>query len=255
LPVIGLTRTLVDLADFDTLRRRFEADRPQCILHCAAMSKTNECQAHPELARKHNVEVTARLAELAADIPFLFFSTDLVFDGRLGNYDESAATNPLGIYAETKVAAERLVLANPKHTVVRTSLNGGASPTGNRGFNEEMRRLFQTGQTLRLFADEFRSPISASVTARAIWELVQHAPPGLYHLAGSERLSRYQIGLRLAARWPGLNPKIEAASLKEYQGAPRAPDTSLNSSKLQQHLSFQLPGLTEWLKENPKVRF
>lgn len=253
--VIGLTHGQLDLTDFAAVRQFFREQPPQLIIHCAALSQSAACQSDPDLARRMNVETTALLAKLAAEIPFIFFSTDLVFDGRKGNYDEFAAVNPRSVYAETKVAAEKIVLANPRHTVIRTSLNGGVSPSGNRGFNEELRRAWQEGRSTRLFTDEFRSPISAAVTARAIWELAAQNQPGLFHLAGSERLSRFQIGRLLAARWPQLNPQIEAASLKEYSGAPRSPDTSLNCAKLQTLLTFPLPGLTNWLAENPDEIF
>jgi dTDP-4-dehydrorhamnose reductase len=253
--VIGLTRAQLELADFSAVRRAFREQHPQLIIHCAAISQSPVCQRDPALARKVNVEATAVLAELAADIPFIFFSTDLVFDGRQGNYDESAAVNPLSIYGETKAVAEKIVLANSRHSVIRTSLNGGASASGDRAFNEELRRAFREGRTLRLFTDEFRCPIPASVTARAVWELVAANRPGLYHLAGSERLSRWQIGQLIAARWPQLHPKIEPASLKEYSGAPRPPDCSLNCGKIQKLLGFPLPGLTQWLAENPQELF
>ena len=253
--VAALTRDRLDLTDASAVRAEFRRQEPRLVIHCAALSKSTECQAHPALARKLNVEVTALLAELAEEIPLVFLSTDLVFDGRTGNYDESATVNPLGVYAETKAAAERIILANPKHTIVRLSLNGGTSPAGTRGFNEQMRRVWQAGQSMRLFTDEFRSPIAAEVTARAIWELAARDNPGLYHVAGSERLSRHQIGQLLAARWPELKPRIEPASLKEYAGAPRAPDTSLNCAKAQKLLSFRLPGLTEWLSAHPDEHF
>jgi dTDP-4-dehydrorhamnose reductase len=251
----GLTRQDLDLTDMAAVRRLFREQNPGLILHCAALSKSQACQANPELARKLNVEVTAHLTELAADIPFVFFSTDLVFDGRQGNYAETAAVNPLSVYAETKVAAERIVLANPRHTVIRTSLNGGTSPTGDRGFNEEMRLAWQAGRTLNLFTDEFRCPIAAAVTARAVWELAIRDQPGIFHVAGSQRLSRWEIGRRLAARWPQLKPKIQPGSLKDYSGAPRAPDTSLNCAKAQKLVTFPLPGLTEWLAAHPAEPF
>ena len=108
---------------------------------------------------------------------------------------------------------------------------------------------------MRLFTDEYRSPIAAEVTARAIWELAALKRPGLYHVAGSERLSRWQIGQLLAARWPQLNPRITLGSLKEYKGAPRAPDTSLNCAKAQKLLAFRLPGLAEWLSAHPDEPF
>ena len=251
----GLTRHDLDLTDSRTVRQAFAGQKPQLIIHCAALSKPPDCQANPALARKLNVEATTLLAGLASDIPFVFFSSDLVFDGRQGNYDESAPPNPLSVYAETKLAAEQIVLANPKHTVIRTSLNGGVSPTGDRGFNEELRRAWQQGRAPRLFTDEFRSPTPAAITARAVWELIALNQPGLYHVAGSERLSRYQIGALIAARWPQLNPKIEPASIRDYHGAPRPPDTSLNCAKAQRLLTFPLPGLTDWLKHNPLEPF
>src|SRR5438445_6830199 len=154
--VVGLTHARLELTDCDAVRRNFHEARPRLLIHCAALSSSPACQENPPLARKVNVEATAGLAALAADIPFSFCSSDLVFDGRQGNYDESARPNPLSFYAETKIAAEQVVLANPMHTVVRISLNGGASPTGDRGFNEQMRRAWQAGKTLKLFVDEFR---------------------------------------------------------------------------------------------------
>jgi dTDP-4-dehydrorhamnose reductase len=179
----------------------------------------------------------------------------LVFDGRKGNYLESDSPQPLSVYAETKLAAERIVLANPRHTVIRTSLTGGRSPTGDRGFNEGLRRLWQGGETAKLFTDEFRSPLPAVVTAQATWALLAQDARGLYHLAGAERLSRWQIGQLVAARCPELRPRMEAVSLREYRGAPRSPDTSLNCAKLQARLPFPLPGLTQWLAEHPAAPF
>lgn len=252
---VALTRQRLDLTDAPAVRAAFRRDHPLLLIHCAALSRSPACEANPALARRLNVEMTALLAELAADVPFFLLSSDLVFDGRSGNYDETALLNPLSVYAKTKAEAEQIVLANPKHTVIRTSLNGGTSPTGDRGFNEQMRRAWLAGQTLKLFTDEYRSPIPAEATARAIWELAARNHPGLYHVAGSERLSRWQIGQLLASRWPQLQPCIEPGSLKEYQGAPRAPDTSLNCAKAQKLLSFPLPGLTAWLATHPRESF
>lgn len=251
----GLTRQQLDLVDFDAVRKAFREQKPAAIIHCAALSKSPDCQANPALARKINVEATTLLAELAADIPFVFFSSDLVFDGRKGNYVETDPVGPLSVYAETKVAAEQIVLANPRHTVIRTSLNGGTSPRGDSGFNEQLRRDWQAGKVPKFFVDEFRCPIPAAVTARAIWELLNCGATGLLHVAGAERLSRAQIGQLLAARCPELNPKFEVGSLRDYSGAPRAPDTSLNCAKAQAQLSYPLPGLGSWLTANPGEAF
>jgi dTDP-4-dehydrorhamnose reductase len=253
--VVALTRNQLDLEDAAAVRATFRRQKPELVIHCAALSRSPDCEAHPGFARKLNVDVTALLAELAADIAFVFLSSDLVFDGRAGNYIEAAPVNPLGAYAKTKAAAEQIVYSNPKHTVIRTSLNGGTSPTGDRGFNEQMRRAWQAGRSVKLFTDEFRAPMAAELTARAIWELVCQGCTGIYHVAGSERLSRWQIGQLVAARWPQLEPTITPTLLKEYNGPPRAPDTSLNCAKAQALLSFRLPGLTEWLSGHPEEAF
>ncbi|HEX3988183.1 MAG TPA: SDR family oxidoreductase [Verrucomicrobiae bacterium] len=252
---VGLTRADLDITDFAAVERRFRTEQPPLIIHCAAMSSSPDCQANPARARAVNVDATAHLASLACESDFLFFSSDLVFDGKKGGYVETDGVNPLTAYAETKVAAEQIVLRNGRHKIVRTSINSGASPKGNTAYNELFREAWVHGKTTSLFFDEFRSPIPASVTARATWELVTKGPGGIYHLAGAERLSRAQIGKLAAARHPELNPQIHECSLKEYKGAPRPADASLNCAKIQKILSFPLPGLTQWLRDHPEVAF
>ena len=250
-----LTRKNLDLLDFAVVRRAFKKEKPRLIIYCAAMSKSPDCQAQPDLARRVNVEATARLSELAADIPFVFFSSDSVFDGRKGNYVETDSPNPLSVYAETKVAAEKIVARHPRHLIIRTSLTGGCSPTGDRGFNEGLVKAWREGRTVTLFEDEFRSPMAAVETAHAVWELLARGATGTYHVAGAERLSRWQIGELLAARWAALMPQINRTSLRTYSGPPRSPDTSLSCAKAQKLLSFPLPGLTDWLAANPNESF
>jgi dTDP-4-dehydrorhamnose reductase len=249
-PARGLAHAELDLLDFHAVERLFRSEQPSAIIHCAAISRSVQSQDAPDLARRVNVDATARLMELAREIPFIFFSTDLVFDGAKGNYLEEDAPHPLSAYAETKVAAEAAVRRHPRHCIVRISLTGGSSPRGNRGFNEEMKNAWREGKTLDLFADEFRCPIAAPVVARAVWELLDQGAAGTFHLCGAEKLSRYQIGRLLAERHPELNPRIRAASRAEYKGPPRPPDTSLNCEKVQRLLSFPLPRFSEWLRQD-----
>jgi dTDP-4-dehydrorhamnose reductase len=254
--VRALTRADFDLLDFGAVRREFQQDQPQLIIHCAAITSVADAHKNPALARRVNVELTQELAELAAEIPFVFFSTDLVFDGRKGNYTEPEALNPRHLYGETKAAAEAFVLKNPRHLVVRTSLNGGTSLTGGRSFNEQLRRaLQQAGAGMTLFTDEFRSPLPAAETARAVWELVGKNCAGIFHVAGAEKMSRWQIGELLIKRWPEITAAINAGSAKDFPGPPRALDTSLDIAKVQGILSAPLPGLSEWLAANPLEPF
>jgi dTDP-4-dehydrorhamnose reductase len=154
------------------------------------------------------------------------------------------------------VAAEQLVLKNPRHLVIRTSINGGTSRAGNRAFNEQLRRSLRTaGQGMTLFTDEFRCPIPAVETARATWDLAAKNSTGLYHVAGAEKLSRFQIGELLVQRWPEVITKFKSGSARDFPGPPRALDTSLNISKVQKVLSEPLPGLGEWLAAHPGEEF
>jgi dTDP-4-dehydrorhamnose reductase len=254
--VRALTRADFDLLDFAAVRREFAKDRPQLVIHCAAITHVADARKDPMLARRVNVEATKLLADLAADIPFVFFSTDLVFDGRKGNYTEADQANPLHIYGETKLAAEEIVLKNPRHLVVRTTINAGVSPSGGRAFNEQLRRALQSaGQGMKLFTDEFRCPIPAAETARAVWELAEKNCAGLYHVAGAEKLSRWQIAGLLVKRWPEVTVKIESGSAGDFPGPARALDTSLDISKAQKVLSAPLPGLGGWLAANPGEMF
>ena len=250
--VVALRREELDLTDFAAVRARFQADRPEAVIHCAAIAHSPVCQREPDRARRANVEATRHLAELAAGITFIFYSSDLVFDGKRGNYVETDAPNPVSIYAETKVAAEQIVLANPRHTALRLSLNFGKSPTGNRAFNEMLRNDLASGKSFSLFTDEFRSPTAAVVTARATWELMQQRVAGLFHVCGADKLSRWQIANLLLPRWPALSGKIQPDTVNNYQGPPRPQDSSMNCAKVQRLLSFRLPGMAEFLAEHPE---
>ena len=254
--VRALTRRDFDLLDFAAVRAAFAREQPAMIVHCAAITVVAEAQANPALARRVNVDVTQLLAELASEIPLVLFSTDIIFDGRKGNYTETDQPNPLHVYGETKVAAEQVVLKNPRHLIVRTSINGGVSLTGNRAFNEQLRSSFQrAGAGMKLFTDEFRCPIPAAETARAVWDLVQKNCAGIYHIAGAEKLSRWQIGHLLLARWPELTTKIEAGLAKDFPGPPRALNVTLDISKAQSALSAPLPKFSEWLAAHPDEKF
>ncbi len=252
--VRALTRRDFDLLDFAALRREYLRDQPRLVIHCAAITVVADAQRQPELARRVNVEVTQQLAELAADAALVFFSTDLVFDGRQGNYRETDAPNPLHRYGETKLAAEQFIRQNPRHLIVRTTINGGGSPSGKRAFNEQLRQALRAaGPGMTLFTDEFRCPIPAVETARAVWELVAKNCGGLYHLAGAEKLSRQQIGELLIRRWPEITAKLTAGSAKDFPGPVRALDTSLDIGKVQSVLSMPLPKFSEWLAAHPQA--
>lgn len=245
--VRGLTRREAELTDSARVTEFVRSLNPQAMIHCAALSRTKDCEQDPVRARLNNVMVTAHLAELARDIPFIFLSSGEVFDGQRGWYLETDEAQPVNVYGRTKREAEQAVLANVRHTVVRIVLTAGTSAGGDRSFVEDMCRVARSGVVVSLFADEYRCPLPAGVIARALWELLASGRPGLYHLGGSERLSRWEIGEALAPWYPELQGRLQAGSAKQYHGSPRPADLSLRCEKIQRILSFPIPGFRSWL--------
>lgn len=248
---VGIARQQADLTDDAQVRSLFTRIAPAAVIHCAALSRAAQCEEQPGLARAVNVEATERLAVLAHDRPFIFFSTDQVFDGAKGHYVESDEVRPLNVYGETKAEAERLVLQNPAHSVIRIALTAGSSPGGGRSFVEDMQQACRRGQALTLFTDEFRCPLPAGAIARAVWDLLDHGQPGLYHLGGAERLSRWEIGQALCRWYPEFAACLKPGSVTAYKGPRRPADLSMRSEKLQRLLSFPLPGFRDWLLSRP----
>ena len=245
--VQGLSRAELELTETSKVDARIRALKPDLLIHCAALSRTKACEQDPAQARRDNVEVTAHLAQLSQNIPFIFLSSGEVFDGKTGGYGEADEPNPINVYGQTKLEAERVVLRNPQHTVVRIVLTSGTAQNGDRSFVEDMCRTAKAGKDVTLYADEFRCPLPASVIARAVWELVDRRQSGLYHLGGSERLSRWDIGESLLPWYPELNGRLVKGSSRNHVGSPRPADLSLRCNKIQQLLSFRIPGFREWL--------
>ena len=250
--VQGLSRAELELTEKSHLEARIHALKPDLLIHCAALSRTKDCEQNPDEARRVNVEVTVHLAQLSRDIPFIFLSSGEVFDGKTGWYGETDEPNPINVYGKTKLEAEQAVLQNPRHTVVRIVLTAGTSQNGDRSFVEDMCRTAKAGRDVTLYADEFRCPLPAGVIARTIWELVNRKQPALYHLGGSERLSRWEIGEALLPWYPELKGRLIQGSARNHIGSPRPADLSLRCDKIQSLLSFRIPGFREWLAGRPR---
>lgn len=246
--VRGLSRANLDLLDERAVCEQFKKDSPSAIIHCAALSRSPACQADPTLANALNVHVPSLLSRLTRDAgsTLLFFSTDLVFDGTKGDYHEGDSLNPLSVYGETKAEAESIVAQAPTHIILRTSLNAGRSPTGDRSFVEETVNAWRQDRQTNLFIDEYRCPIAAEETARAACSAIREDLRGTYHLAGREKLSRHEIGTLLADALGFPSNLIRATTLASYSGPPRPRDTSLNCDRLASALGRAMPSFREW---------
>jgi dTDP-4-dehydrorhamnose reductase len=238
--LLGCPLRPLDLAEPDTLAEAFRDAHPDVVVHAAALATVSECHRDPGRAERINTHGSAVLAELAdrAKIPLLHVSTDLVFDGAHAPYREEDAVAPLSTYGRTKAEAERAVLAYPRNTVVRLSLLFGPSLTGRPSFFDQQIQALRRGQQITLFHDECRTPLSLQVAARALLDLAAGTGgspvgfPGLLHLGGPERMSRVEMGQRLAA-FLGCDPTaiVSTSRTSVVSPEPRPADVSLDSSR------------------------
>jgi dTDP-4-dehydrorhamnose reductase len=230
--LFGFPLHCIDLSNPTEVRQRFRQANPQVILHAAAVARIADCQRDPERALAVNAKAAGILAEEAGrtGARLIQVSTDLVFDGEHAPYREEATPHPLSVYGQTKAEAEKAVLAHPGTLVVRVSLLFGPSLNGQPSFFEQQAAALQGGQPVTLFADEWRAPLALTTAARALLELAQHPVTGILHLGGPERMSRLEMGLRLAGYLKLPADRIVAA-LRPATGEPRPRDTALDSSQ------------------------
>jgi dTDP-4-dehydrorhamnose reductase len=220
----------VDLCNAGEVVRAFRAARPAVIIHAAALSSVGDCHRSPSRARQTNARATGLLAELADQqgARVTYVSTDLVFDGRKPWYRETDCPNPLSVYGRTKASGERVILRHPGHLAVRVSLLYGPTINGRPSFFDQQIHSIRSGASCKLFDDEWRTPLDLQTAADAILELAFADQTGLLHLAGPERLSRLDMGRRLARVLGIEQAAIEPVSRDDFPSAePRPRDTSL----------------------------
>lgn len=234
-PVAFKEATLLpcDITNYVELGNYIEDIEPDAVIHTAAISDANYCQQQKELSYAVNVEATKNLAGICSDynIPFVFTGTDLVFNGLKGNYTEEDEPNPVSVYGEQKAIAEAEVLSiYPLATVVRLPLMFGYPQASASNYLQKFVAQLKQGEKAKLFTDEYRSVCGAESIGKGIFRLINHS--GIFHIAGKERLSRYEFGLKAAEAF-GLNKTlIEPCKQSDVtMAAPRPPDVSLNISK------------------------
>ncbi|HUR62079.1 MAG TPA: dTDP-4-dehydrorhamnose reductase [Candidatus Thermoplasmatota archaeon] len=210
-------------------------ERPDWIVHAAAMTDVDGCERDPTRAEAVNALGCENLARAAArhGARMLLVSTDYVFDGEKpgGRYTEHDLTNPLSAYGRSKRDGElRAEAALPSLCIARTSVVFG--PDRNN-FVLWVRRSLREGRPVRAARDQWVTPTAADDLARQVLALVEAGAEGVFHTAGSERLSRLEMAQRIAAH-DGLDPApIEPVSMAELAWVARRPrDSSLDVSKV-----------------------
>lgn len=243
---------VVTLAGRDVTVERAGALAPDVVVHLAALTHPDECEAEPDRAREANVELTRRLAQgtRGSCRLFVYASTDLVFDGERGRYSEADEPHPVCTYGETKLEGERVAReeAGARAFVVRLPLlYGPRRDSGGRpSFAESMIERARAGETVSLYQDQFRAPLYVEDAAESLARLIAEPPSmPLLHLGGSERCSRYEMGV-IAFRALGIPLELaRAACMADHPTlATRPKDVSLDSAQARA-LALPARGLRE----------
>lgn len=235
----------VDLADPPAVAAAIRAYRPTHVAHVGAMTAVADCWKDPDQARRANSENTVLLSRAAEEVGarVAFSSTDMVFDGTAAPYVETDAVSPLSAYGRSKADAEAGVHGIPGVVVIRIPLMYGFPCTDRPGTFAGQIAALRAGGELRLFEDEFRTPVWVADAARAVVALARSGPDGVIHITGPERLSRYDLIAR-SARILGIgSPKLTPISRNSIAAAePRPADLSLCGDRFRSQFSSFVPG-------------
>ncbi|MET8940280.1 sugar nucleotide-binding protein [Streptomyces rubiginosohelvolus] len=183
--------------------------------------------------------------------PLVHVSTDAVFSGAGTRYDESRLPDPVTPYGAAKAAAETGILAvHPRAVVARTSLIIGHGLS----VHERLVHALAAGTTDgALYTDDIRCPVHVSDLAAALLELALGSAAGIHHVAGTDALSRHQLGVLIAER-DGLDASRLPTGLRADSTTPGPLDIRLDSQATQRHLRTRLRGAREFLSSAAAVR-
>jgi dTDP-4-dehydrorhamnose reductase len=184
----------LDVCDEDALRAAARAGRPEAILHLAAWTDVDACEADPARASRINAQGTRHAAGAAAEVGarLVFLSTDYVFDGRLARpYREDDAPNPLNAYGRSKLEGEAAVTElAPRHRIVRTS---GLFGPGGANFPGAILRARARDGRVRVVADQTCRPTFAAHLAAALASIVEDEGDGVLHVASTGATSWFEF--------------------------------------------------------------
>lgn len=239
-----------DLLEEGAVEQVFSRYQPDWVLHCAALADIGLCERNPDRAEELNVRlpgIIARNAHANA-ARLIHISTDAVFDGQEGGYREDSQTNPINVYAKTKLAGEREVFeCYPEALVVRLNLFGW-SRSGKRSLAEFFFNNLAHQREVFGFTDVFFTPLLANDLADLFLPMLDSETKGLFHLGSPEKISKYQFGLEIAQRFGFSEELIHPVLMEEAKiKASRGKDLSLLTDKFESSFSASIPELSTGL--------
>ena len=227
----------MDITDANEVSSTINRLKPDVVLHLAALADVDKCETDRDSARKINVDGTKNLIDACkkTNSKFIFISTDFVFDGKKGLYKEEDKPNPLSYYGATKLEAEKLVeKSGLKYLTLRLEVLYGFNGNGSeRSFTMWVFNSLKQGKEIKVLDDQFSTPTLTDDIANAIRSLVNKNKEGLYHVCGSQRLSKYDMAVKLAEAFGFDKSLIKPMKTSEFkQAAARPKDSSMSIDKL-----------------------
>ena len=224
--------SLTDQTQIHAVLSELNVSSVYCV---GGMTDVERCEVEPELAIRTNCRGPATIAAAAARfrIPFVYFSTEYIFDGKAGPYGEDSLASPISAYGRSKWMGEQAVRSvHPDALIIRTTVVYGPDPR-KKNFLYSLYRYAQARQIMRVADDQISTPTYNRDLARATIALVESGAHGVFHVCGHERLSRFEFA-RLAARIMGVESSgiVGVPTAELSQMAPRPLNAGLTAAKL-----------------------
>jgi dTDP-4-dehydrorhamnose reductase len=237
----------IDLMNDSSVVEAVKAVRPDIIIHTAALTDVDLCEADRDLAYRMNAQATRTLAEAAREAGAftVYTSTDYVFDGSSGMYKEEYTTAPVNYYGYSKLQGESYCDA-----VARTCVIYGSRPaSGKVNFALWIIERLRKGEAVKVVTDQYITPTLNTNLALMVLELAERELDGIYHLAGATRISRYDFAVELARTFGLDEDLIIKSRMSEMKWAARRPtDSSLDTSKATSSLDAKPWSIEEAMK-------
>ena len=232
-PQFGIPMKM-DLLNHEMISNVLLETEPDVVIHLGAMTGVDLCETQQDNALKINSQATEILAKECAKINsfMVYVSTDYVFDGNSGLYEENDATNPLGFYGKSKLLGEKSVQNfSSDWCIARTSTPFGLHPT-KKSFPIWVIENLQKQKQIDVLTDQFTSPTYVPSLSRMLIEISERHLTGIIHVAGASKISRYEMASLVSDKL-GLDGKLlREISINDIKWeAQRPKDSSLNVSK------------------------
>lgn len=193
---------LLDVSNEDLVNRVVSQNKPDVIIHTAAMTQVDDCELKQEECWQQNVLATQYLVDAAerAQAHFIHVSTDFIFDGSAGPLDENALPRPVNYYGQSKLAAEEAVKASKLNwAILRTVLVYGVAYDMSRSnIVLWVKKSLEEGKTIKVVNDQWRTPTLAEDLATGCWLAAQKLASGVFNISGEEMMTPYDIAIRTA---------------------------------------------------------